>query len=192
MISKFFHSPSILNECSTRAVVKKKERITEFAHRPSTQRVTSRPVSRHFSGLGSFLLHLRNATFSEWHLVPMCFDDAISTDDVGIGCPDESKWPAISTMHHKSVKHMQISIIHQEDYTYTICEQVEKWTEMTLLIGELQQLAETESNNWSENEQKFAVLRSNRTRLGALTFQWQLDFLEREAAEEDLCCVRAL
>lgn len=65
-------------------------------HRPRTQRVTSRPLSRHFSGFGSFFLHFRNSTFSVWHLIPMCLDDAINTADVGIGFPAASTALAIS------------------------------------------------------------------------------------------------
>ena len=49
--------------------------------------MTCWPLSRHFSGFGSFFLHLRNSTFSEKHLVPICFDAAVSTADVGIGFP---------------------------------------------------------------------------------------------------------
>lgn len=60
------------------------------SYKLSTQRVTSRPLSRHFSGFGSFFLHLRNSTFSEWHALAMCFDDAISTAEVGIGFPEAS------------------------------------------------------------------------------------------------------
>ena len=56
-------------------------------YRPRTQRVTCWPLSRHFSGLGSFFLHLRNSKFSASHLNPMCLDAAISTADVGIGSP---------------------------------------------------------------------------------------------------------
>ena len=55
-----------------------------------TQRVTWRPFSRHFSGLGSFFLQLRKATFSGRHRTAMCLDAAISTDDVGIGSPEAS------------------------------------------------------------------------------------------------------
>jgi hypothetical protein len=59
-------------------------------HRLRTQRVTWRPFSRHFSGLGSFFLQLRKATFSGRHRTAMCFDAAISTDEVGIGSPEAS------------------------------------------------------------------------------------------------------
>lgn len=59
--------------------------------------MTCWPLSRHFSGLGSFFLHLRKATFSAWHLSPMCFDDAVSTADVGIGSPAASTALAISS-----------------------------------------------------------------------------------------------
>lgn len=59
-------------------------------YRLRTQRVTWRPFSRHFSGLGSFFLQLRKATFSGRHRTAMCFDAAISTDDVGIGSPEAS------------------------------------------------------------------------------------------------------
>lgn len=63
---------------------------TRKTHRPRTQRVTSRPLSRQFSGFWSFFLHFRNSKFSEWHLIPMCFDDAINTAEVGIGFPEAS------------------------------------------------------------------------------------------------------
>lgn len=59
-------------------------------HRLRTQLVTWRPFSRHFSGLGSFFLQLRKATFSGRHRTAMCFDAAISTDEVGIGSPEAS------------------------------------------------------------------------------------------------------
>lgn len=49
--------------------------------------MTSRPLSRHFSGLGSFFLQLMKAAFSARQAAPMCFHDAISTADVGIGSP---------------------------------------------------------------------------------------------------------
>lgn len=52
--------------------------------------MTWRPFSRHFSGLGSFFLQLRKATFSGRHRTAMCFDAAISTDEVGIGSPEAS------------------------------------------------------------------------------------------------------
>lgn len=68
---------------------------TRNTHRPRTQRVTSRPLSRQFSGFWSFFLHFRNSKFSEWHLIPMCFDDAINTADVGIGFPEASTALAI-------------------------------------------------------------------------------------------------
>lgn len=61
--------------------------IDESTYRPRTQRVTCWPLSRHFSGFGSFFLHLIKAKFSDWHLSPMCFEEAINTADVGIGSP---------------------------------------------------------------------------------------------------------
>ena len=65
-------------------------RMWRTTHRLKTQRVTWRPFSRHFSGLGSFFLQLRKATFSGRHRTAMCLDAAISTDDVGIGSPEAS------------------------------------------------------------------------------------------------------
>lgn len=65
----------------TLIMIRKKHKNT---YRPKTQRVTWRPLSRHFSGFGSLFLHFKNSTFSRWHLVPMCLCDAISTADVGI------------------------------------------------------------------------------------------------------------
>lgn len=68
-------------------------------YKERTQRVTWRPWSRHFSGLASFFLHLRKATFSSWHLNWMCFAAAVSTADVGIGSPAASTALAIDSAH---------------------------------------------------------------------------------------------
>lgn len=75
--------------------MKKNQKIKK-TYKPRTQRVTWRPLSRHFSGLGSFCLHFKNSTFSCWHLNPMCLDDAVSTADDGIGSPLGSTAVAIS------------------------------------------------------------------------------------------------
>ena len=67
-----------------------------YTYRERTQRVTWQPLSRHFSGLGSSFLDLRNATFSLLHFVAICFHDAVSTADVGIGSPSGFTLFAIS------------------------------------------------------------------------------------------------
>lgn len=70
--------------------------VTWYTYRLRTQRVTCWPLSRHFSGFGSFFLHLRNATFSLLHFAAICLDADINTADVGIGSPTTFTVLAIS------------------------------------------------------------------------------------------------
>lgn len=67
-----------------------RDEIQGDTHRLTTQAVTWRPLSRHFSGLASFFLQVMKAMFSERHLTAICFDAAINTDEVGIGSPAAS------------------------------------------------------------------------------------------------------
>ncbi|CAD5188991.1 unnamed protein product [Musa acuminata subsp. malaccensis] len=60
-----------------------------------TQLVTWRPLSRHFSRLGSFFSHLMKATFTARHPVAICLAAAMRTADVGIGSPAASTLPDI-------------------------------------------------------------------------------------------------
>uniref|UniRef100_A0A0E0KCH0 Uncharacterized protein n=1 Tax=Oryza punctata TaxID=4537 RepID=A0A0E0KCH0_ORYPU len=80
------------------------EQEGEATHRSKTQRLTWRPFSRHFCGLGSFFLQLRKATFSGLHRTAMCFDAAISTDEVGIGSPDASTGALLADIAASALK----------------------------------------------------------------------------------------
>lgn len=71
-----------------------------YTYNPRTHRVTCWPLSRHFSGLASLFLHLRNATLASRHLLAICFDAAIKTADVGIGSPAASTVLAITIPNH--------------------------------------------------------------------------------------------
>lgn len=66
-------------------------------YRFRTQEVTCWPLSRHFSGLGSFFLQLMKAKFSSQHLVEMCLEEAMSTEEVGMGPATASTPDAIAT-----------------------------------------------------------------------------------------------
>lgn len=95
-----------------------------FAYRERTHRVTWWPLSRHFSGLGSFCLHWRYATFSDRHLIAMCFEEDISTADVGIGSPAASTALAISnSINSKQENIDNLAWYHrQQNFASTTCQ----------------------------------------------------------------------